>query len=253
MSDMTLLRPCLTRLKLSGILEKLPERLQEAEEQKSGYTEFLLSILQDEIERRDYHTLRLRLARSNLDSSKTLETFDFACAPNLSKAVVKEFCSCNFISNKENIFFLGASGAGKTHLAQAIGHEAARRGYDVYCERTAVILQQINAARGDGTSERKLKYFKELPLLVLDDFGLQEITTTQQDDLYEIICGRYENASTIITSNRDVSEWFSIFRNQLIASAAVDRLVHRAHKIVIETESYRLKQFNDRYADQIKN
>ncbi|OHD48268.1 MAG: hypothetical protein A2096_12515 [Spirochaetes bacterium GWF1_41_5] len=100
-------------------------------------------------------TLRLRLVRSNLDSSKTIETFDFGCAPKLSKTVTREFCACDFIVRKENIFFLGASGAGKTHLAQAIGHEAARRGYDVYCERTAVILQQLNAARGDGTNEKK--------------------------------------------------------------------------------------------------
>jgi DNA replication protein DnaC len=243
MNEMILLKPKLVRLKLSGMLESLETRVCEAMEQKWEYSHFLLRLCTDEVERRDNKLMTRRLAKSELAPDKTLETFDFSFNPQIHKPTIKELAMCAFIENNECVFFLGPSGVGKSHLAQAIGHEACRRGFDTLYRNTFDLLKWIGAGRGDGTHERRLLSIVRIPLLILDDFGLRPLNENQQSDLFELIRGRYETASTVITSNRDFDEWQSVFENPLIASAAMDRLVHRAIKIVIEGKSYRLNSF----------
>lgn len=243
MNEMAQLKPKLNRLKMSGILEHLDLRMRQAQDEHLGYSEFLLSIFQDEIERRDFKVLTARLKKSGLHPKMTLETFDFRFNARIHEPLVKELATCAFVERGENVFLLGPSGVGKTHLATALGHEACRRGIDVLFKRTFALLKWLGGGRADNTFERKLKSIAEIPLLVLDDFGLNDLDPIKQNDLYELICARYESASTIITSNRDFSEWQNIFDNPLIGSAAMDRLVHRAIKIAIEGKSYRLDAF----------
>ncbi len=243
MNEMAQLKPKLSRLKMSGILEYLDLRIKQAEEGSVAYSEFLLSIFQDEIERRDFKVLSSRLKKSGLHSKMTLETFDFRFNARIHEPMIRELATCSFVERGENVFFVGPSGVGKTHLANALGHEACRRGIDVLFRRTFVLLKWLGSGRADGTYERKLKSLADVPLLILDDFGLNELDSVKQSDLYELICARYESSATILTSNRDFSEWQSIFENPLIGSAAMDRLVHRAMKITIEGNSYRLDAF----------
>ena len=246
MNDIAQIKPKLARLRMSGILDNLDVRLKQAEDGKSSYSEFLLTLFQDEIDRRGDKALRLRFKRSGLDPKRTLETFDFSFNTTIHAPLVRELSLLRFVEQKENLFLLGPSGVGKTHLATALGHIACRRGYDVLFRRTQSLLQWLNAGRADGTFERKLQSLAALPLLILDDFGLNDMTAVQQSDLYEIICTRYETASTIITSNRDLSEWQSMFDNALLGNAAMDRLVHNAIRIVIEGKSYRVEQFAEK-------
>jgi DNA replication protein DnaC len=251
MDSLAQLKPKLSRLKLSGILSNLDLRISEAQERSLGYSEFLLSLFQDEIERRDMQALSLRIKRGNLSGGKTIETFDFTASPKIPKQVMMELVTCDFIVQKENVVIAGPSGLGKTHLAEALAHEAARKGYDVHCERASKVLSYLNAGRGDGSFERRFAHLSDVPLLVMDDFGLTDLSLHEQTDFYEIIAARYERTSTIITSNRDIPEWFSLFQNQLLASAAIDRIAHRAIRLVVEGPSYRLKEsvkINQRYA-----
>jgi len=243
MNEITLLKPKLLRLKLSGMLETLEERIQMALKGKYSYTAFLLDLLTDEIERRDYKQLKRRFTKSSLDTSKTLESFDFNFNPKIHEPTIRELATCSFLQKKENVFLLGPSGVGKSHLSQAIAIEAIRKGHEVLFRRTNTLLAWISSGTGDGTYQRRLQYVIRMPLLILDDFGLKPLKESEQADLYEIICERYEKKSTIITSNRDFNEWPSIFNNPLMASAAMDRLVHRAVKIVIEGKSYRMNAF----------
>ena len=243
MDELALLKPKLTRLKLSGVLETLADRMQRAMSEKWPYSQFLDVLVSDEVERRDHKQLARRLSKSGLDAQKTLESFDFTFNPRIHEPTVRELATCSFVGRKENVFFAGPSGVGKSHLAQALGHEAARRGHEVLFRRTAALLQWIAAGRADGSSDRRLRAVSALPLLILDDFGLTPYSEEQQADLYELICERYEKSSTVVTSNRDFSEWLAVFSNPLMGSAAMDRLVHRGIKMVIEGKSYRVDSF----------
>ena len=243
MDNMVLLKPHLVRLKLSGMLESIEMRIREAMEEKWEYSHFFLRLCTDEVERRDNKQMCRRFAKSDLEPDKTLETFDFLFNPQIHKATIRELATCGFIEKKECVFFLGPSGVGKSHLAQGLGHEACRRGFDTLYRDTFDLLKWIGAGRGDGTHDRRLSLIIRVPLLILDDFGLRPLSENQQMDMFELIRCRYEKSSTVITSNRDFGEWPSVFSNPLVASAAMDRLVHRAIKIVIEGKSYRLNSF----------
>jgi DNA replication protein DnaC len=243
MNDMAQLKPQLARLRLTGILENIDYHIQKAQNDKLSYTDFLLNLFLEESERRDHKLLDFRLRKSGLDMNKTLENFDFNFNTQVKEATVRELATCNFMRKKENIFLLGPSGAGKTHLAQALGHEAIRRGYEALFKNTILLLRSLNAAHGDGSYSVKFKNLCRIDLLILDDFGLNDLNPQQQDDLYELICGRYTKASTIITSNRDLSEWPSVFSNSLMGSAAIDRLVDGSVKMVIDGKSYRVNNF----------
>ena len=237
------LRPKLTRLKLSGILETLDLRLTEAMEGKWDYTQFLLTLLCDEVERRDAKGLTLRLARSGMDPSKTLETFDFTFNPQIHGPTIRELAGGAFVEKRNNIFLVGPSGVGKSHLAQALGLRSCLKGTDVLYRNTCEMLDWLHAGRADGSYRRKLNQVCNTGILILDDFGLQTLSVVSQDDLFQIISARYERRPIVITSNRDFAEWPMIFDNPLMGSAAMDRLVHRAVKLVIEGKSYRMNSF----------
>jgi DNA replication protein DnaC len=241
--DHVLITKKLAKLKMLGMAATLEQRLDTAMKEKWSYSTLIEFLLTDEIERRGHRQLTLRLAKSRLAANKTLETFDFSFNEKIEAPLIKELASCGFLEKQQNIFILGPSGVGKSHLAQALGHQACRREHDVLFYCTYQLFEWIYAGRGDGTRSKRLAAVVKAPLLILDDFGLQPLSEEQQGDLYRVISERYEKKSTIITSNRDFDEWPSIFTNSLLGSAALDRLVHRGIQIVIEGGSYRLAEF----------
>jgi DNA replication protein DnaC len=244
------LKPVLKSLRLSGILETLEVRNRTALDAKLSYIEFLAQLLEDEVERRAQHKLRLRLRRAAFDPTKTLEAFDFGACPKLSRQEIGDLATCRFVEQHQNAFFVGPSGVGKSHLAQAIGHEACRRGYEVLFLPASRALAQLAAGRADNSYERRLAALVRPDLLILDDFGLKPLRPPAPEDLYEIIAERYEKGSIIITANRAFSEWPDLFGEPLLASAALDRLAHDAHQIVITGESYRTRATRKRTAER---
>jgi len=231
--------PFLKRLRLSGVLETLDARNQQAIEGRWTHVEFLARLLEDEVERRAQKQLALRIRRAAINSTKTLEGFDFSFNPGLNRQQVLDLASCTYIGQKRNVLLCGPTGVGKTHLAQALTHEACRRGYTALFVNTYRMLQHINAGRADGTLNRRLQTYLRPDLLVLDDFGLKPLHPPAPEDLYDVINERYERGSIMLTSNRAVEEWPDLFGEPLLASAGLDRLTHQAHLIVITGASFR--------------
>lgn len=235
------LTPHLKRLRLSGLLETLDIRNQQAIDEKWSYIEFLSRLLEDEAQRRDQKQLALRIRRSTINSTKTLETFDFSFNPTINRQQILDLAGGLYIQQKRNVIICGPAGVGKSHLAQALGHEACRRGYKVLFTSTHHMLGQLNAGRADDTYQRRLNSYLKPELLIIDDFGLKPLHPPGPEDLYDIISQRYEQGSVVLTSNRSPSEWYDLFNDPLLASAALDRLLHGAHAIVsnmISTSPY---------------
>lgn len=233
------LTPHLTKLRLSGILQTLEARNRQALDGQWSYIEFLARLLEDEVERRAQKQLTLRLRRAAVNSTKTLESFDFAFNPAINRQQVLQLASCDFIRQHRNVLICGPTGTGKTHLAQALVHEAARQGFDAVFTPTHKMLQHLNGGRADGTWERRLQSYLRPALLVLDDFGLKPLQAPAPGDLYDVIDGRYEKGSIVLTSNRAPAEWPDVFLDPLLASAGLDRLGDQAEVLVITGSSYR--------------
>lgn len=238
--------PLLKKLKLSGVLHTLELRTKQAIDDELSYTDFLFRLLSDEVERREAKQLDLRLRRASFEHAKTLEDFDFHFNPTIPKPKVIDLANCAFVAKRENVLLIGQAGVGKSHIAQAIGHRACRIGHAVLYTSANDMFKQLRAARGDGTYDRKLLRFTGPDLLVVDDLGLRPLRADEPLDLYEVIRERYERGSTILTSNRDHEEIGELFGDPLLASAAMDRLLHHAHVIAIEGESYRNPKTNQR-------
>lgn len=233
------LAPYLTKLRLSGILQTLEARNRQAIDGQWSYTEFLSRLLEDEVERRAQKQLTLRLRRSMTNSTKTLETFDFAFNPSVNRQRVLQLASCDFIRHHRNLLICGPTGTGKSHLAQALVHEACRQGFDAHFTSVTKMLQHLNGGRADGTFDRRLQSYLRPDLLVLDDFGLKPLQPPGPGDLYDIIDGRYEQGSIVLTSNRAPAEWPDVFLDPLLASAGLDRLGDRAEVLLMTGASYR--------------
>lgn len=229
----------LKHLRLTGILQTLQTRIQQAEKSQNGYMEFLMTLLEDEYERRQSGSLLKRLRKAGFEEDKTLEGFDFAFNPQIPAKRIKQLANCSYIENRQNIFLLGPVGVGKSHIAQALGHVACRMGYDVLYSKAAEMFRRIHGGRADNSWERRIKTYTAPELLIIDDFGLKPLTQTQTDDFYEVIQTRYMKKSIIFTGNRSIEDWQGLFPDPVIANSAMDRIAHNAHQITMTGESYR--------------
>jgi DNA replication protein DnaC len=229
----------LRQLRMSGVLATLESRNRQAIDGQWSYVEFLARLLEDEIERRSQKQLHLRLRRAALNTTKTLEGFDFTFNPNINRQQILNLASCDFVREKRNTLICGPTGVGKSHLAQALGQEAARQDFDVLMVSVQKMLAHLNGGRADSSWERRFSTYLRPDLLILDDFGLKPIQPPGPEDLYDIINERYEHGSILLTSNRAPSEWPDLFLDPLLASAGLDRLLDRAEVVIIRGSSFR--------------
>lgn len=236
------LKKLMRTLKLGRMLDTLPERLALATQQSLPYVDFLSLVFADEVERRDRTSADLRARAAKLDPAMRLETFNPDSPVRYDKQSWNELCSLRFVDDARGALILGPVGVGKTHLATALGHIAVRRRRTVKFLRADQMFRQLKAARLDNSVEAEMRALARIEVLILDDLALQAMDATETSDFYELIVERHQKTSTIVTSNRDPSEWIAVMSDPLLAQSAVDRLVSTSYELVIEGESYRRRQ-----------
>jgi DNA replication protein DnaC len=235
------LKTALKRLRLSGLLATLPDRVAYARKTKLSFEDFLELTLQDEIDRREQQSLMLRLQKASFSEARSLEDFDWDAPVSFDRDRVRDLFSLGFIERAEDVVLVGPVGVGKTLLASCLGHTACRAGHQVLFLRADQMLKELHQALADHSHEKAVRRLLAPDLLIIDDLGLRRLDPTQSSDLYEVIIERHRRASTIVTSNRAVDEWIALFDDPILAQSAVDRLANNAYQIVMEGDTYRGK------------
>ncbi|HOM93292.1 MAG TPA: IS21-like element helper ATPase IstB [Rectinema sp.] len=232
----------LKRLRLPGMADNLDRRAQEAEVSKLGYLEFASLLIQDELASRDSNSFQKRLKTAGFSRQMTFENFDFEFnASVLPAPTIRDLASCRFIDQRRNLVLAGPPGIGKSHIAQAIGHEATRRGMDVVFFKTHKLLEKLlPEGLSIHRSQLLVKRCLDAGLLILDDFAFRAYSQRETELLYMICDERLAEGSIVVTSNRPPEDWFSVFPDQIVGGAVMDRLVSSAVKLIVTTgRSYR--------------
>lgn len=234
----TALHEALRALKLSGMLDTLDARLSQARAGELGHLEFLQVLCHDEISRREQTAMGRRLHRARFEQPATLEEFDFHASPKLPAAQIRDLAALRWLHTGESVVLFGPVGVGKSHIAQALGHLAIRHGADVRFAKTSRVLAELAGGHADGTWGRRLRDLAKPAVLILDDFGMRELTARQADDLYELINER-AGRSLVLTSNRSPVDWYPLFPNPVVAESLLDRLINTSHQVFMNGPSYR--------------
>ena len=232
----------LRRVKLGQVLDTLPERLALAKTNKLSHAEFLEVLLGDEVQRRDTTSASRRAHIAGLDPTMILERWDPTANVTFDRSVFDELCSLRFVDAANNAIVMGPVGVGKTFLATALGHIAVRRKRSVHFERADHLFKRLRIARLDNSLDVEIRKLLRVDVLIIDDFALSALDTAATNDFYETIVERHQRATTIISSNRDPSEWLALMTDPLLAQSAVDRLKSAAYELVVDGESYRDRQ-----------
>jgi DNA replication protein DnaC len=233
------LRSVLKRLKLSRMLDTLPERLTLARQDQMPHQDFLLLALSDEASRRDGQAATLRAQKARLDPDMELERWDPSAKVRFDRSLLSELATLRFLESCAHVTIVGPVGVGKTFLAHALGHVACRRGFSVLVFSADQIWKTLRHSRLDNTLEAEIRRLVAVDLLVVDDFALDAMDSTESRDAWEILTERHRSGSMIVTSNRGPDEWLATFADPVRAQSAIDRFTSNSYDLVIEGESYR--------------
>lgn len=234
----------LEALSLTKIKDILPSYLDDKKNTDKPIVDILNELTQSEIDFRDERAKKINITVSSFPYNKTLGDFDFTYQPTINKSKIQDLATLRFMDEKSNIIFMGSPGTGKTHLATALGIEAASQRISTYFINFAELMAKFKQASKENRVEKIVKHYLKYSLLIIDEIGYLPVDRDSSYGFFQLIAARYENRSTILTTNQPFSKWGEVFGDAVIANAIIDRLVHHCEVIKINGMSYRIKDKN---------
>jgi DNA replication protein DnaC len=232
----------LENLKLSFIAESFTEAASHAGRKKLDYIAFLENLVDGEVALKQQRSITNRIKKAKFSCIKTLEQFNWSHPSKINRMQIENLFRLNFIDEKKNIILLGNCGLGKSHLAVALAHKACNKGYSTLFTPAVDIINNLSAATAVNSLDKAIKKYILPRVLVIDELGYLPIDKQGANLLFQVISKRYETGSIILTSNRAFKDWPKVFNNDsTVTSAVLDRLLHHSEVVVIEGESYRMK------------
>ncbi len=232
----------MTELQLVWTRQHQPALTQQAARESWGHADYLERLLEGECHRRRENRIKKRLQAARFPVLKTLDTYNWSWPKKIDRVHVQDLMRLDFLASHTNVILLGGVGLGKTHIATALGHQACLEGHAVLWVSTIDMINTLIAAQAAQRLKQELKKYLSPTLLILDELGYLPIDKQGADLLFQVISGRYERGSILLTTNKPFKQWAGIFNNDnTLASAVLDRLLHHAQTIVIEGASYRMK------------
>ena len=229
-------------LKLPFMRDHYQELAAQAAKKHWGHVVYLAHLAKGEAALRRDRSIERRIHRARFPLIKTLDQFDWSWPKKINRLQVQNLFRLNFVKDKSNVIFLGGVGLGKSHLASALGYAACLKNHTVLFATAIDLINTLAAAQAQGRMKQEVKKYTRPDLLILDELGFLPIDKTGADLLFQVISLRYEQGALIITSNKAFKDWPEIFNNDAtLTSAILDRLLHHAETVLIEGDSYRMK------------
>jgi DNA replication protein DnaC len=247
------LRKTLKQLRLSGLLESLEIRLQEAAGHGLSHLEFLELIMQDELAVRGDRKLERRFKTAQFRERKSLEDFDWSFNPSIPRKQIYDLASCRFLREGRDVLWLGPPGVGKSFMVQAIGYQAIKAGYTVYYRSIFDLVRDFLHDEVLGQEDKILNKYLKPELLIIDDMGMKQLPRRSGECLFEVVMRRYETRSTMMTSNRPLEDWGKLLGDAPGASAILDRFLHHAELVQMTGRSYRLRHHSASTSDEAQD
>jgi DNA replication protein DnaC len=232
----------LTKLYLGHVAERLDAILSAAARQEPTYLDFLDQLLREEIGSKQRKRVTMGIQIAHFPGVKTLDEFDFRFQPSIDQKLVRELATGRYVTLGENVLVFGPPGVGKTHLAIALGRAAVEAGHSVLFTSATALLAALSRAESEGQLSDRITFYAKPRLLVIDELGYLPFEKRSAHLFFQLVARRYERGSMLITTNQLIGQWGTVFGDDVLAAAILDRLLHHSHTLLIQGDSYRLRQ-----------